>query len=319
MLNARLTACMSLFFISVAWLGATSAQNFPSRPIRIVTSAAGNVNDSLSRMIAQGISGPLGQQVVVENRGGGFGPDATVVRATPDGYTVILTGSGAWISSLTQKLDWDPAKDFTPVTMVTRSPLLLVVHASVPAKSVKELIAYAKANPAALSYSRGGTGGTSHLAAELFKHMAGVNIVGVGYSSGNQESVDLLSGRVQMTISTVPSVTEKVKSGKMRALAITSLQPSPLAPDVPTLDSTLPGFEAGQTIAILAPAKTPAPIVNRLNEEIVRVLNRPDVKETILKTGSEAYGCSPRELGDKIASDLVKWGKVVKDANIKSE
>ena len=312
---------VSIFSAGMLVLGAhgASGQVYPNKPIRIVVSSPGSANDFMARLIAQGIAKPLGQPVIVENRGSGFGPQDTVAKGIPDGYTAIISGSSLWVAALTQIVPYDPVKDYEPITLLVKSPLLLVVTTSLPVKSVKELIGMAKAKPGELNYSTGGPGGSAHLAAELFNSMAGVKIVHVPYSSINVETQDLIAGRVQMTIRTVPAVIDLVRSGRLRGLAVTSLEPSPLAPDFPTLATSLPGYQALQTNAMLAPAKTPAAIIKRLNQEVVRVINQADVKEKFFNVGLEVVGSTPEELAAWMSADIALWSKVIKDAGIKVE
>ena len=232
-----------------------AAENFPTRPLRIVTSGLGGGADFAARLIAQGISGPLGQSVIVDNRASGFIPGETV----------------------------------------------------------------AKARPGDLNYSSGGTGSSSHLAAELFKYMAGVKIVRIPYKSGSQETNDLISGQVQMTFSTPASVMQHVKSGKLKALAVTSLQPSTLVPGLPAIAASLPGYESISIHGMFAPSKTPEAIIKRLNQEIVRFLNTAEVKERFFGVGVEIVGSSPEELAAKVKSDMARMGKVIKDAGIRNQ
>ena len=297
--------------------GVASSQNYPNKPIRIVTSAVGGGNDFIARLIAQGINGPLGQSVIVENRPSNIAPEI-VARASPDGYTLLLAGGTFLIGPLLEKLSYNPVRDFSPITLVDSSPNVLVVHPSVPANSVKEFIALAKAKPGALNYASGNTGSLIHLAAELFKSMAGVNFVRVPYKGTGQAVNDLVGGQVQLMFATAASVAPHIKSGKLRGLAVTSAQPSALAPGLPTIASTLPGYEAVGESAMYASGKTPTAIIKRLNQEIVRVLNQADIKEKFLTTGSEPAPSSPEKHAIVMKAEIATWSKLIKDAGIKA-
>jgi tripartite-type tricarboxylate transporter receptor subunit TctC len=259
--------------------------------------------------------------VVVDNRGGANGLIAfdIVAKAPPDGYTLLLHSSTLWVLPLMQKVPYDPIKDFIPVTQAATSPAILVVHPSVAAKSVKELIVLAKANPGTLNYASGTAGGTGHLAAELLNSMAGVKIVRVPYKGTGAAINDLISGQVQVMFANAATVTPHIKSGKLRALAITTAEPSPQYPALPTIATALPGYEAVAPYGIFAPAKTPMTIIKRLNQEIVRIISAADVKEKFLSVGVETVGNSPGEFAAKVKSDIVKWGKVIKDVGIRAD
>ena len=313
---------MRLFIAGMFWIGMTVlgagpvfAQDYPNRPIRLVTSAAGGGNDFISRLIAQGIAGPLGQNVIVENRPSNVTGEL-VAKAVPDGYTMLLAGGTFLIGPLLEKTAYDPVTDFSAITLVSTEPSVLVVHTSVAANSVKELIALAKAKPGALNYASSGSGGTFHLAAELFKSMAGVNIVRVNYKGASAATNDLLGGQVQLAFISASSIAPHIKSGKVRALGVTGLQPSAQAPDLPTIAASLPGYETIGITGIYAPAKTPAAIINRLNREIVRFINQPDAKEKLLNAGQEIVGSSPNVLATTMKSEMAKWNKLIKDAGI---
>ena len=319
MLLPRFVVWISSVGLMVLGAGTVPGQSFPNKPIRIVTSAPGGGADLVARVIAQGISGPLGQQVVVDNRTGGAILGDIVSKAPPDGYTLLLTGS-FWILPLIQKVSFDPVRDFAPITLASTEPNVLVVHPTVAAKSVKELIASAKARPGELNYSSGPSGGTAHLAGELFKAMAGINIVRIPYKGGGPALNGLLSGEVQLTFSSASSVALYAKSGRLKALAVGSAEPSVLAPGLPTVAASgLPGYESVSINGIFVPAGTPAPIVKRLNHEIVRVLNQADVKERLLNSGTEAIGSSPGQFATAVKSDLARMSKVLREAGIHAE
>ena len=318
MLTIRSVA--SIFAVAVMALdaGLVASQDYPSKPIRISTVQTGGATDFLARLIANGITGPLGQPVIVENR-----PTLvaiqTGIKAPPDGYTIIVSGGTMWYGILLQsKPLWDPVNDFSPITIAVSAPDVIVVHPSLPVKSVKDLIALAKARPGELNYGLGSPGGATQFAAELFKSKAGVNIVAIPYKGSGPAMNGLLGGEVQVGFENTISTTSHIKSGRLRAVAVTSLKPSALVPGVPTVTASgLPGYESGSQQGVVAPAKTPASIVRRLNQEIVRVLNMPDVKQKLFDNGAETVGSSPEEFAAKIKYDLEWRGKVIKDAGIK--
>jgi tripartite-type tricarboxylate transporter receptor subunit TctC len=300
---------------------AASGQEYPTRPVRVITVAAGGGTDLSLRLMAPVISGPLGQQVVVDNRGGGTIAIDTVAKAPPDGYTLLYYGSPLWLTPLLRNtVTFDYERDFLPITLATTAPYFLYVHRSLPVKSVKDLIALAKARPGEINYGSAGSGTTTHLAAELFKSKAGVNITRILYKGAGPASNGLVTGEVQMMFTTGATLLEQVKAGRLNVLAITSAQPSPLAPGVPTLAASgVRDSEVTQIVGMFAPAKTPAPFINRLNQELVRVLNRPDIKEKLFNAGLEAVGSSPEQLAATIKLELASMGKVIKDAGIRDE
>jgi tripartite-type tricarboxylate transporter receptor subunit TctC len=304
--------------IALTLLGsAASAQSFPSRPVRIVTSQVGGLNDFTARVIAQSLSGPLGKPVIVENRG--LVALDIVAKASPDGHTLLCFANNLWLLPfLQEKATFDPVRDFAPITLAVTAPNVLAVHASVPATSVKDLIALAKARPGTLNYGAGVTGGTPHLAAELFKSMAGIDIVRVGYKGTGPALTAIAAGEIQMIFAGAGSLEPHVRAGRVKALAVTSAAPSALATGLPTIsESGLPGYEATAMIALLAPARTPAAIVKRLNEEIVKILARPDVRERLMAAGVEAAATTPARLGQIMKSEMVKWGSVIREAGIR--
>jgi tripartite-type tricarboxylate transporter receptor subunit TctC len=319
MLIKRFVAWMFSIGMMVLGAGIVFGQKYPNKPIRIVASAAGGSGDFAARLIAQGLSGALSQQVVVDNRGGVI-PGEIVSKAPPDGYTLLIDAASFWIGPLLQETPYDPVKDFAPVTLTDSAPNVLVVNPSLPVKSVKELIALAKARPGELNYGSSSTGSTPHLAAELFNMMAGVKIVRVPFKGSGPAVISLLGGQVQLMFATAGSVAPHVKSGRLRALAVASLQPSALAPGLPTIAASgVPGYEAVAFEGMFAPAKTPVAIIDRLNQEIVRVLNRAEVKERFFNAGVETVGSTPEEFAAAIKSNVAKWGKLIKDAGIRDE
>lgn len=312
---AALTALGCTVLTSVA-----QAQSYPNRPVRIVTSPAGGGNDFAARLIATGLSAPLGQQVIVDNRAGGVVPGDVAARSKPDGYTLLVAGGTFTIGPLLEKTPYDPVRDFEPLTLVGVAPNVLVVHPSLPVKSLKELIALARARPGDLNYSAATPGSQSHLGAELLKSMAKVNIVRVSYKGTGQAVQSILSGEVQVLFANTPSVGPHVKAGKLRALAVTGLKPSPHFPDLPTMtDAGLPGYEVISMDGIYAPAKTPREIVTRLNQEIVRVITSPDIKQRFFDAGVEVVGSTPEEFAKRIQAEIDFWAKVIKAGGIKPD
>ena len=313
--------CLVLWLVSCPTLlgtAAVSAQEYPTKPIRIVTGGIGGAADFAARLIAQGLSGSFSHPAVVENRGGII-PMESVAKAPPDGHTLLLHGSTIWLAPLLQaRVPYDPQKDFSPISLTSTSPNILVVHPSLPVKNVRQLIALAKAKPGMLNYASAGLGGSSHLAAALFNAMADVNIVGIMYKGSSAALTDLISGEVQLTFNALPPTIPHIKTGRLKGLAVTSAQPSALLPDFPTIAASgVPGYEAVSIIGILAPAKTPAAIVNLLNQNIVRTLKRTDVKEKFFNTGVQTVGSSPEQFALGIKYEMAKWAKVFKAAGIR--
>jgi tripartite-type tricarboxylate transporter receptor subunit TctC len=306
-------------FLLLSVTASVNAQDFPVKPVRFITQAPGGGSDFAVRIIAQGITGSLGQ-VVVENRPTVVIAAENVAKAPPDGYTVIYVGSGIWVTPLLQKTSYDMVRDFTPVTMTTSSATILVVHPSLPVKSVRELIALAKAHPGELNYASAGIGGSGHLSGELFKYLAGVNLVHVPYKGGGAALNDLLGGQLQLTFDGGSALKPHIQAGKLRPLAVTSAQRTALAPGLPTItESGLPGYEMAQLNVVFAPAKTPDPIVRRLNQEIVRFLRLPEAKERFFNAGVEVVGSTPEELGAAMKADVSRMDKVIRAAGIRAD
>ncbi len=309
-----LSACGAAF--------AASAQ-YPNKPIRMLAPEPGGGNEIAGRTIAQAISEGLGQNVVIENRGGASGAIAgeIVARAAPDGYTVLYYGSTIWLLPyLRSQVPFEALRDFAPISLATRAPFFLFMNPSVQASNLKELIALAKAYPGKLNYGSAGSGAATHLSAELFKIVAGVNLTRIAYKGANLATTALVSGEVQvMFVSGVVGLTH-VNAGRLKALAIAAAQPSPLAPDVPTMAAAgLPGYEAASMSGMFAPAKTPRAIVRLLNEKIVQALNRDDVRQRFAQAGTDAVGSTPEEFAVIIRADMLKWSKVIKEAGIHEE
>jgi len=305
-------------------LPATTAagQAYPNKPIRLVSGETGGSADFVTRLLAQGLTAGLGQQVVVENRGGSAAIPAEVVSsATPDGYTLLSIASPFWLGPFLQPdVKYDPVKDFLPVTLATKSPSILVVHASLPVNSVKDLVALAKSRPGKLNYGSGPAGASSHLAPELFKAMAGVDIVRVPFKGTGPALTALIADQVQLLFSSPAQVMPQVQAGRLRALAATGAQRSALAPDLPTIaEAGLPGYEYVAIIAVFAPARTPAAIIRQVSQESARFLNAPATKQKFLNAGAETVGSSPAELAAALKSEMSRLGKVIKDAKIHDE
>ena len=317
MLKTRVAAAMISIGVMALGAGPVCGQSYPTKPIRVLSAEVGGGADFVARLIAQRISGPLGRQVVVENRPSRLiGEIAS--KATPDGYTLLLASSTFLFAPLFGETPYDPVKDFSPISMLAKAPNIVVVHPSVPVTSIKELIALAKAKPGALNYGSGGTGSSLHLAAELFKQMAGVNITRIAYKGAGPAMNDLIGGQVQIVFATAGTVSSHVKSGRLRALAVTSLKPSALAPGLPTVAASgVPGYEIEAIYALEAPTKTPAAIIKQLNQVIVMALNDADLKEKFLNAGIEVASSSPGELAAKIKSEIAKITKLIKDQDIR--
>lgn len=307
----------------LALAAAPAAAAYPDRPIKLVVPyTPGGVTDALARVLAKGLSDRVGQPVVVENRGGGganIGADA-VAKAAPDGYTLLMGSAAthAINSSLYKSLSYDHIRDFAPITQVAQVPNILVVHPSVPAKDVRELIAYAKANPGKLNFGSSGSGGTIHLSGELFKTLAGVDMLHVPYKGSAPAVSDLLGGQVQVMFDS--SVVPHVKSGRLRALAVTSSKRSTALPDVPTMaEAGLPGYESTAWFGVLAPAGTPQPILARLHDEMVAVLKDPATQAWMKQQGFDAIGDTPAQFAAYIRKETDKWAKVVKASGATAE
>jgi tripartite-type tricarboxylate transporter receptor subunit TctC len=306
--------------VALVVLGASvvSGQDFPNRSIRIITSLPGGGSDFTARLIAQGISGPLGQPVIVENRPSNLTGDFAM-KAQPDGYTLLVEGNSFWYTPLIQPTRYDVLKDFSPVTIALNSPNIIVVHPAVPVTSIGELIALAKAKPGQLNYGSS-FGSTSHLGMEMLKSMAGINIMHVFYKGGGPAVNAVIAGEVQFMSASAASVAPFTKSGKLKALAVTSAKSSAMLPGLPTVASSgLPGYELDLTTGLFATGKPSKAVISRLNQEIVRALNTKEIKEKFLSTGGETVGSTPEQFLAAIKSDIARMGKVIKDAGIKAE
>lgn len=301
-----------------AW--AETAEGYPSKPVRLVLPyPPGGGTDTIARPLAQRLSEHMGQQVVVENRGGAGGNIGmeAAARAAPDGYTIVmaLTAQLAVNPSLYRKLPYDPIKDFAPITLFAEGPYILVVHPSLPVKSVKELIALARARPNEITVASSGNGSGGHLAAELLKSMTGIRMVHVPYKGGGPALVALLSGEIQVLFSTYASGRGHIESGRIRALAVSTAKRPAVIPDLPTVaEAGVPGYDSGVWYALLAPAGTPRAIVARLNTEIVRVLNEPQYRKMLFNAAITPIGSTPEALARYIRKETAKWAKVVEES-----
>ncbi len=294
------------------------AQTYPNKPVRIVTAAPGGGVDFTARLLAQGLTANLGQQFVVDNRGGTHVSAHTVAHAVADGYTVLVHNNTIWTAPLLEKAGYSMAQ-LAPVVLATRALNILVVHPSLPVHSVKELIALAKAKPGDLNYASGPVGSANFLAAELFKHMAGVNLVRISYKGGGPAVNDLIAGQVKVMFATTGSVTQHVKSGRLRALAATSAEPTVLAPGLPTIAATVPGYESLAFYGLFVPVKTPAAIVARLNQASRLYLDLIDTKERFFNAGVEAVGSTPQEFDAAVKADIARMQKMIQAAGLRAE
>jgi tripartite-type tricarboxylate transporter receptor subunit TctC len=312
-----------LVFVGITFCGPAAAQQYPTRPIRMIIGfPPGGGTDIVGRIVGQRLSEVLGQQILPDNRGGASGQIAAelAAKAPPDGYTVMMAHIAAIsiLPSLIPKLPYDPQKDFAPITLVAIGPNLLVVHPSVPARSVKELVALAKARPGQLQYASPGAGTVQHLAGELFKLQAKVDMLHVPYKGSGQSIVDLIAGHVHLDFDSVPPVLPHVRSGRLRALAVTSEKRFSILPDIPTVtEGGVPGFDMSTWWGLVAPAAVSKDIIARLQAETVKVLRQPDVKEKIAFAGADTVGNTAEEFAAFIRAERVKYARIVKDANIK--
>jgi tripartite-type tricarboxylate transporter receptor subunit TctC len=318
----RYAACLA------AALGCTTAAHgqsaYPLKPIRLVAPfPPGGGTDFLARLFGQKMSETLSQQVVVDNRGGAGGTIGTdiVAKAPPDGYTIILVSASHAINpGLYPKLPYDSINDFAPITQIATSPGILVVNPSLPVKSVKELIALARAKPGQINYASAGSGTPPHLAGELFKLMAKIDMVHVPYKGNAPAFTDVIGGQVSLIFPTMPSAMPFIKSGKLRPIAVTSAKRSPAAPDIPTIaESGLPGYEATSWYGILAPGRTPREIVAKLHEVLVSIIGATDMKDKLAAQGLDPVGNTPQQFAAVIKAEIAKWLKVVKASGAKPE
>jgi tripartite-type tricarboxylate transporter receptor subunit TctC len=312
-----------LLIVALAGFNAAAvcAADYPQKPIRLLSPGPGGGADYVSRFVAQGLEAALSQHVVVDNRPAGLIPGQIVAAARADGYTLLVNGNSFWIAPLIQShVPYDPVRDFTPVTLAVGSPNVLVVHASLAANSVAELLAAAKARPGQLNYASSSVGGSINLAAELFKYMSGAKLVRINYKSSGAAVTALVAGEVQLMFANAPPVMPHVKSGRLKALAVTTAAPSALFPGLPTVAAAgLPGYDLASVYALFAPARTPAAIVARLNQTLVRYLGDAAVKEKFFAAGMETIAGSPEELAGAIRAETARMRKVIDAAGIHEE
>ena len=319
-----LTHLMTRSFLAHAFAAITLvmcpayAQNWPLKPVRIITAEPGTGNDLIARLIVPYLSNAFGQQFIVDNRG--LVAVDMVAKAAPDGYTLLSYGPPLWLTPLLRQVSYDPLRDLAPITLAGSSPNILAIHPSVPAKSVSELLLLAKQRPGELNYSSSSTGSSPHLAAELFKTMAGINIVRVPYKGSSQALVGLVGGQVHLMFPNAGTVAPHLKSTRVRALAVTTSAPSALVPGLPTLSASgVTGYESASQFALFAPAGTPSAIIERLNREMIAALRKPDVTERLFGSGVEVTTGMPTELAVTMKSEMAKWGKLIKEAGIREE
>jgi tripartite-type tricarboxylate transporter receptor subunit TctC len=309
--------------LCVVFAGAALAQGYPDRPLRIVVPfPAGGPTDISARIIGQKLTEAWGQPVVVDNRAGANGiiGQEAVAKAKPDGYTILLQSIAFAVNPSLYKLPYDTDKDFIPVTLVASTPLMLVVNPNVPAKSVADLVALAKAKPGQLNFASFGNGSIAHLAGELLNTTAGVRMTHVAYKGVPQSIADVIAGEVQLMFPTIPSALPHVKSGKLRGLAVTSRERSPLAPELPTMiEAGIPGYESGTWFGLFYPAGTPQAIVAKLHGEAVRILRLPEVKAQFENQGFDPIGSTPEEFRKFIRDEMEKYARVTKAAGVKVE
>ena len=320
-----LRSALLLFLLLGAACGFVHAQDaYPSKPIRLILPfPPGGGTDILGRLVAERLVARLGQPVVIDNRGGAggnLGAEAAA-HSAPDGYTLLLAATTLAISpSLYKKLAYDPVKDLAPIGLVATVPNVMITHPSVPAKTLQEFIALAKSRPGELNFGSGGNGTSNHLGGELFNMVAGVKLVHIPYKGVNLAMNDALAGNIQLVVIGIPAAAPQIKSGKLRALAVIAPQRSAALPDVPTVaEAGLPNFDVTTWYGLLAPAATPRPIIARLNAELVRVMQAPDLKERLAGMGIDPLTSSPEEFATYIGQEIAKWGDVVRKARLSAD
>lgn len=319
-MRSRALAAAACLLLSTA----AGADAYPARPLRlIVPFAAGGPGDFLARLVSPKLTEALGQSMVIDNRGGANGQIATEIaaKADPDGHTLLIISAGHTVNAtLYPKLPYDSVRDFAPITRMVSGPAIVIVHPSLPARSVKELIAYARANPGRINFASSGTGAPSHLAVELFKVMTQTDLVHVPYKGMAPGITDLLGGQVQVSFPTMVAGLVHARAGRLRALAVTSAQRSAAAPELPTMaEAGVPGYEANNWYGIIAPARTPAAIVTRLNAELARILALPDVRDRLSAQGMDPASTTPAAFTAYIQSEIRKWAGVIRAAHVKVE
>ena len=321
----RLVACLCAALASLVPVANAQPGGYPGKPVRIIVpSPPGDGSDLMARAIGERLTQAWGQPVVVDNRqgaGGRVGTEAAV-KSPPDGYTLIMgnAGSHGINAALYRDLGYDLERDFAPITQVMRAPNVLVINPALPAQNVRELIALFKANPGKYSYGSGGNGSSAHFSAELFKTMAGVDVVHVPYKGATPALTDVIGGQVAMFMGNLPPAIGHIRNGRVRALAVTTAQRSALVPDVPTVaESGLPGFETVAWFGLFAPAGTPREIVDRVRAEVARIVQLPEIRERIATLGGEPVGNTPEQFAAIVRSDIAKWKQVAKAANISAD
>jgi len=304
----------------IAMPASAQIDEYPSKPIRIVVPlAAGGTGDTMARLLAEGMSGDIGRRIVVENRPGSGGTIGTevVAKSPPDGYTVVMVGTSHCMNATLQKLPYDPIRDFTPVALIANTPSVLIVHPSVSANSVQELIALSKRQPGTINYGSAGNGSTPHLHAELFKIMTGADMVHVPYKGSSPARVAVMSGEVQVVFDGLLPSLSLIKEGKVRALGVTNARRTGIAPDIPTIaESGVPGYVADSWYALLAPAKTPKPVIDKLRAMVQSALQSGTMKTRLVSLGADPGSGTPEDLLKLLQSEIPKWGKVIREAKI---
>ncbi len=315
--------CCGLVTIALASSPDTHAQQkpgaYPAKPVRlIVPFPPGGGTDTLARTVAQNLTETFGYPVIVDNRAGGGGTIGAEmgVRALPDGYTIVMVSGSYATNAALFKLRYDPIDDITPIALIAEAGFIIALHPAVPARSLQELIAFAKANPGRLNYASTGTGGITHLATELFSMTAGIRMTHIPYKGTGPSTIDLLSGQVQLKVSAVPSMVQHMSAGRIRGVAITTLKRNPMLPDVPAVAETFPGFQANSWYACWGPRKLPRDIVARWNSEIARIVQTTVMKERMTAEGLDAVVAAPARLTELLREEVPKWTKVVKAANV---
>lgn len=297
------------------------AQSYPTKPVRIIVPfAPGGTTDIVARLMAQGLAADLGQQVLIDNRGGAGSMLGTelAAKSAPDGYTVVLNNIGLALNeTIYPKRNYDTLRDLVPISLVGVTPNMFVVHPSLPVKSVREFVAFGKARPGQLSFGSGGIGSSSHLAGELLQVLSGIKVIHVPYKGAGPALIDVASGQLHFMINSMPAVMSHVRSGRLRALGVSGAKRSPAVPDIPTIaEGGVPGYEFSTWYGVLAPAAVPAQVIARLNDAIVKTLKDSSLRDKLGQQGLEAESSTPQRFGDMIRADIVKWGKVIRDAKI---
>lgn len=307
--------------LTLAFIASSPAQTYPSRTVRFIAPfAAGGGSDLIARKLAQKLTDTLGQPVVVDNRTGGSGVIGTeiVAKSPPDGHTIMMTTPTFTVNpSLIRKLPYDNVRDFAPITMIATAPHLLAVHPSLPAKTVKDVVALARARPEQLTFSSGSAGGSSHLSGELFNSIARIKMTHVPYRGGGQAVLAIVTGEVSLGFVDIVSMLPHVKSGRVRSIALTGLKRSSVLPEVPTIsESGYPGYQSGIWYGVVAPARTPPDVIARLNAELVKIVRTPDFLESLRAEGAEPVASSPDYFAEHIRKETARWAKVIREANI---